>query len=82
MEIREGGDTGQPTSLSHPDSATAHAFMVLSEKVATQLAAQAEALRWKRTGRGYAIQAGFGAAAAVFALMLVAMLHLAAFNWL
>lgn len=47
-----------------------------------QLAAQAEALRWKRTGRSYAIQAAFGAGAAVFALMLVAMLHLAVFNWL
>jgi hypothetical protein len=47
-----------------------------------QLAAQAEALRWKRTGRGYAIQAGLGAGAAVFALMMLAMLHLAAFQWL
>lgn len=47
-----------------------------------QLAAQAEALRWKRAGRGYAIQAGFGAAAAVFALMLLAMLHLSGFLWL
>src|SRR3712207_5306387 len=45
-----------------------------------QLAAQAEALRWKRTGRGYAIQAGFGAGAAVFGLMMLAMLHLAAFS--
>ncbi len=47
-----------------------------------QLAAQAETLRWKRTGRGYAIQAGFGAGAAVFALMMLVMLHLAAFAWL
>ena len=47
-----------------------------------RLAAQAEALRWKRTGRGYAIQAGLGAAAAVFALMLVIMLHVAALIWL
>jgi hypothetical protein len=45
-----------------------------------QLAAQAEALRWKRTGRGYAIQAGLGAGAAVFGLMMLAMLHLAAFS--
>lgn len=47
-----------------------------------QLAAQAEMLRWKRTGRGYAIQAGLGAGAAVFALMMLLMLHLAAFQWL
>jgi Putative Actinobacterial Holin-X, holin superfamily III len=47
-----------------------------------RLAAQAEALRWKRTGRGYAIQAGLGAAAAVFALMLLVMLHVAALIWL
>jgi hypothetical protein len=47
-----------------------------------RLAAQAEALRWKRTGRGYAIQAGLGAAAAVFALLLLIMLHVAALIWL
>ena len=47
-----------------------------------QLAAQAEALRWKRTGRGYAIQAGLGAGAAVFGLMMLVMLHLAATAWL
>lgn len=47
-----------------------------------QLAAQAEALRWRRTGRGYAIQAGMGAGAAVFALMMLIMLHLALFQWL
>src|SRR5918993_1521564 len=47
-----------------------------------QLAAQAEALRWKRTGRGYAIQAGFGVGAAVFGLMMLVMLHLAAFSWI
>jgi len=47
-----------------------------------QLAAQAEALRWKRTGRGYAIQAGFGAGAALFGLMMLVMLHLAVFEWL
>ena len=47
-----------------------------------QLAAQAEMLRWKRTGLGYAIQAGFGAGAAVFALMMLVMLHLALFSWL
>ena len=47
-----------------------------------QLAAQAETLRWKRTGRGYAIQAGFGVGAALFGLMMLVMLHLAAFEWL
>lgn len=49
MEIREGGDTGQPTSLSHPDSTTARSFMGLAEKVATQLAAQAVAKPRKPT---------------------------------
>lgn len=47
-----------------------------------QLAAQAEALRWKRTGRGYAIQAGLAAGAVVFGLMMLIMLHLAVFSWL
>ena len=47
-----------------------------------QLAAQAETLRWKRTGRGYAIQAGLGAGAAVFGLMMLVMLHLAVASWL
>lgn len=47
-----------------------------------RLAAQAESLRWKRTGRGYAIQAGLGAAAAVFALLMLVMLHVAALIWL
>ncbi|TDH60052.1 hypothetical protein E2C06_24195 [Dankookia rubra] len=47
-----------------------------------RLAAQAEALRWKRTGRGYAIQAGLGAAAAIFFLLLMVMLHVAALIWL
>ncbi len=44
-----------------------------------RLAAQAESLRWRRTGRGYAIQGGLGAAAAMFGLMLLMMLHLAGF---
>lgn len=47
-----------------------------------QLAAQAETLRWKRTGRGYAIQAGFGVGATLFGLMMLVMLHLAVFEWL
>ncbi|MCO6414736.1 hypothetical protein JYK14_00885 [Siccirubricoccus sp. KC 17139] len=47
-----------------------------------QLAAQAEGLRWKRMGRGYAIQAALGAGAAAFALMLLVMLHVAALIWL
>lgn len=47
-----------------------------------RLAAQAETLRWKRMGRGYAIQAGFGAGAALFAVLLLVMLHIAAFAWL
>ena len=47
-----------------------------------RLAAQAETLRWKRTGRGVAIQAALGAAAALFGLMLLVMLHIAALIWL
>ncbi len=47
-----------------------------------RIAAQAEGLRWRRTGRGLAIQAGLVAAAALFVLMLVLMLHAAAFAWL
>lgn len=47
-----------------------------------RLAAQAEALRWRRLGRGYAIQAGLAAGAAVFGLMLLVMLHVAALVWL
>lgn len=47
-----------------------------------RLAAQAEALRWKRTGRGFAIQAGLAAGAVVFALLLLLMLHVAAVAWL
>jgi hypothetical protein len=43
-----------------------------------RLAAEAEGLHLRRMGRGYTIQAGFGAAAALFGLMLLAMLHLAA----
>jgi hypothetical protein len=44
-----------------------------------RLAAQAESLRWRRTGRGLAIQGGLGVAAAMFGLMLLMMLHLAGF---
>jgi hypothetical protein len=47
-----------------------------------RLAAQAEGLRWRRMGRGYAIQAGLAAGAAVFGLMLLMMLHMAAFAWI
>lgn len=44
-----------------------------------RLAAQAESLRWRRMGRGYAIQGGLSAAAAVFALIMLLMLHIAGF---
>jgi hypothetical protein len=47
-----------------------------------RLAAQAESLRWRRMGRGYAIQAALGIGAAAFALMLLVMLHVAALIWL
>jgi hypothetical protein len=42
-----------------------------------RLAAEAEGLHLRRIGRGYAIQAGLGVAAALFGLMLLVMLHLA-----
>lgn len=44
-----------------------------------QAAWQAEGLYLRRTGRGYAIQAGFAAAAAAFGLLLLVMLHIAGF---
>jgi hypothetical protein len=47
-----------------------------------ELARQAELLRWRRMGRGLALQEAFGAAAAGFGLLAVLMLHLAAFIWL
>ena len=42
-------------------------------------ALQAEKLYLRRSGRGYAIQAGFGAAAAIFGLLMLVMLHIAGF---
>lgn len=47
-----------------------------------RVAAQAEGLRWRRTGRNYALKAGLAAGGAVFALLLLMMLHMAAFAWL
>lgn len=47
-----------------------------------KVAAQAEGLRWRRTGRAWAIRAGLAAGAAVFGLLLLFMLHMAAFAWL
>jgi len=47
-----------------------------------RLAQQAEVLRWRRMGRGYAIKAGMGAAAAIFGLLLLVMLHIAGLFWL
>ena len=44
-----------------------------------QAAWQAESLYLRRTSRGYAVQAGYGAGAVVFALLLLLMLHIAAF---
>jgi len=44
-----------------------------------RVAAAAERLRWQRLGRFYAFRAGFGAVAAVFALLVVIMLHIAGF---
>lgn len=47
-----------------------------------RLALEAEGLRWRRTGRGLAIRAGLGAGAALFALLLLIMLHAAAWAYL
>jgi ATP-binding protein involved in chromosome partitioning len=41
--VREGGDTGRPVVVAHPDSATAHAFAHLAERVAARLALDAAA---------------------------------------
>lgn len=40
---------------------------------------QAEGLYLRRTGRGIAIQAGFGATAAIFGILMLVMLHIAGF---
>lgn len=40
---------------------------------------QAEGLYLRRTGRRYAIQAGYGVVAAVFGLLMLVMLHIAGF---
>lgn len=45
-----------------------------------RLALQAEGLHLRRVGRGYAVQGAFAAAAAVFGLMLLIMLHVAAYQ--
>lgn len=39
--VREGGDTGVPVIVGHPDSATADAFRHLAERVAARLAVDA-----------------------------------------
>jgi cobalamin synthase len=43
---------------------------------------EAEGLHLRRLVRARGIQAGYGAAAALFLLMMVFMLHIAAFGWL
>lgn len=47
--IREGGDSGMPAYLSHPDSATAAAFQHVAERVAGRLAVEAAAKPRKPT---------------------------------
>jgi ATP-binding protein involved in chromosome partitioning len=42
-EVREGGDTGVPVVVGHPESATATAFAHLAERVAARLAVDAAA---------------------------------------
>lgn len=49
MQLREGGDAGQPMSLTEPNSLTAREFMNLGERVAVQLANQALAKPRKPT---------------------------------
>lgn len=49
MDIREGGDAGQPKTAMEPDSETGQAFLHLAERVAIQLAAQAVAKPRKPT---------------------------------
>ena len=41
--VREGGDTGVPVVVGHPESATAEAFRHLAERVASRLALDAAA---------------------------------------
>ena len=41
--VREGGDTGLPVVIGHPESATAKAFQHLAERVAARLAVDAAA---------------------------------------
>lgn len=41
MQLREGGDSGEPMSLTEPNSQTAKEFLHLAERVAVQLANQA-----------------------------------------
>lgn len=47
-----------------------------------RLAGEAEALRWRRNGRRLATRAVLGAAAGLFAALLLVMLHIAALAWL
>src|SRR6476660_10262489 len=41
LEVREGGDTGQPVVVSHPDSPQAVAFRRVAEEVARQVSIEA-----------------------------------------
>jgi ATP-binding protein involved in chromosome partitioning len=41
MEVREGGDSGVPVVISHPDSPQAHAFRRVTEEVARQVSIEA-----------------------------------------
>lgn len=47
-----------------------------------RVALEAEGLRWRRSGRGMAIRAGLAATATLFALLLLMMLHAAAWAYL
>ena len=41
MQVREGGDSGTPVVLSHPDSPQAEAFRRVAEEVARQVSIEA-----------------------------------------
>jgi ATP-binding protein involved in chromosome partitioning len=41
MEVREGGDSGIPVVISHPDSPQSNAFRIVAEEVARQISIEA-----------------------------------------
>jgi ATP-binding protein involved in chromosome partitioning len=41
LEVREGGDSGVPVVVSHPDSPQSRAFRTVAEEVARQISIEA-----------------------------------------